>query len=196
MKNFIRKLKFLKALFSPFKPFKLKWYAGEIALGTPYFYPRRWVKYSKKEIETTVNEQVNKLISAGKILEQDRKAWVTKLSGGYKNTKHAVPKIIGFDFITLGWKLKFDNYRYEWAPMLSFVFFKWQIAVVVIAPHDSHYWESWLYYENRTDKTKSKAERIQQCRDEAPQTWIQHHKEGETVIDYYELILRDKYLKH
>ena len=51
IKYFLRKLKFLKALNSPFKPFKLKWYIGKIAIGTPYFYPRKWVNLTEKEIE-------------------------------------------------------------------------------------------------------------------------------------------------
>ena len=40
----MNKLTFLKALISPFKPFKPKFYCGRIAVGTPYFYPRKWVK--------------------------------------------------------------------------------------------------------------------------------------------------------
>lgn len=40
------------------------------------------------------------------------------------------------------------------------------------------------------DKTKSTKERIEQCREEAPQTWISS-RDGRT--DYYDLILRDKW---
>ena len=29
---------------SPFKRLKLKFYLGKTAIGTPYFYPRKWVK--------------------------------------------------------------------------------------------------------------------------------------------------------
>ena len=77
--------------FSPFKPFKLKWYCGKIAVGTPYFYPRRWITNPDKP--------------------------------GYQT---AVDKKIGFDFVGLGWKTKFESYRFESAPLISFVFFKWQ----------------------------------------------------------------------
>jgi hypothetical protein len=35
---------YLKALWSPFHPFKLKWYCGKIAIGTPYFLPRKTIK--------------------------------------------------------------------------------------------------------------------------------------------------------
>jgi hypothetical protein len=30
-------------LFSPFKPFHVKFYAGKTRVGTPYFYPRKWI---------------------------------------------------------------------------------------------------------------------------------------------------------
>ena len=38
------KFDFLKILNSPFKLPRLKLYVGKIAVGTPYFLPRRWVK--------------------------------------------------------------------------------------------------------------------------------------------------------
>jgi hypothetical protein len=59
----------------------------------------------------------------------------------------------------------------------------------------SHYWEAWLYYEYATDKTKSKHERIEQCRKEFSQTWTRHASGANSVtIDYYKLILKSKYL--
>src|SRR5690349_21002029 len=58
--------------------------------------------------------------------------WVkSKEKPGYWN---AVPKKIGFDFVGLGWKTKYDSYRFEWAPVWSFVFIKWQIALIFVAP--------------------------------------------------------------
>ena len=159
IKYFMNDISFLKAYNSPFKPLKLKFYCGKIALGTPYFYPRKWIKSTEKE--------------------------------GYLT---AVPKKIGFDFVRLGWKTKWDYYRFEWSPMISFVFFKWQIAVTFVAPHADHYWESWLYYTRETDKSAPIADRIAQCRKEAPQTWTMHNGEGtKETIDYYDLILKNKY---
>jgi hypothetical protein len=158
----MNKLAFIKALWSPFKPFKLKWYCGKTAIGTPYFYPRRWVKDLEKP--------------------------------GYQK---AISKKIGFDFIGLGWKTKWSNtdYRFEWYPLLSFVFFGYQIAVIVNAPHSSNYWESWLYYERDTDKSKSKKERIEQCKLEFSQKYTSHYSDGKKeIIDYYKLILKKKYL--
>ena len=159
----MNKLSFLKALFSPFKPFKVKFYMGEIAIGTPYFYPRKWVKNPDKS--------------------------------GYLK---AVPKKIGFDLVGLGWKTKWtdDDYRFEWEPLLSFVFFKYQIAILVSAPEAFHYWEAWLYYELNTDKSKSKMERIKQCMKEFSLTYTLYHKDGTSgEIDYYQSIIKEKYLK-
>ena len=112
----------------------------------------------------------------------------------YKNTRRAVPLKIGFSYCGLGWKTKWSDtdFRYEHGPVLSFVFFGYQIALQVGHEHVDHYWTSWLYYEYATDKTKSKRERIEQCRKEYSQTWTST-KDG--TIDYYERILKPKYLK-
>ena len=109
----------------------------------------------------------------------------------------AVPLKVGFSYCGLGWKTKWSptDFRYEWGPVLSFVFFGYQIALMVGQKDVSHYWEAWLYYEYATDKTKSKRERIEQCRKEAPQTWTRHINGANSVtIDYYQLILKSKYL--
>ena len=114
---------------------------------------------------------------------------------GYKTF---IPKKIGFDFVSLGWKTKWtdSDYRFEWPPIMSFVFFKWQVAVIVTAPEQDHYWEAWLYYENNTDKTKSKQERIEQCKKEYPLGWSLYGNNGDIEkVDYYDHILRRKYLK-
>lgn len=158
LKYIIKDFDYLRAYNSPFKPLKIKWYCGKIALGTPYFYPRVWKKNKNKP--------------------------------GYLT---ASPKKIGFDFVRLGWKTKYDEYRFEWSPMISFVFFKWQIAITFVAPHADHYWESWLYYTRRTKGTIE--ERIAQCRKFAPCIWSTHHPDGtKTKTDYYNVILKDKYV--
>jgi len=154
---------YLKTLFSPFKPLKLKFYFGKVALGCPYFLPRRFVKSKDKP--------------------------------GYKVP---IAKKVGFDFVKLGWKTKWSgrDYRFEWSPKWSFVFFGFQFCISFIAPEQDHYWECWLYYDNNTDKSKSKRERIKQCREEHPCSWTSYSKAGEKEeIDYYEFILKNKYLK-
>jgi len=164
LKYKLGKIRFIKALFSPFKPFSLKFYSGKIAIGVPYFFPRKWVKSKEKP--------------------------------GYL---FPVPKKIGFNSCGLGWKTKWEetDYRFESSPILSFVFFKWQIAIIVSAEYQDNYWTSWLYYEYNTDKTKSNKERIEQCIKCFPQKYTIYYPDGreEGVIDYYELILKRKHRK-
>lgn len=161
LKYTIQSLRWVKVLFSPFKPFKVNLYVGKTRVGVPYFYPRKTVK--------------------------------SKTKPGYLEFK---PLIIGFSYCSLGWKTKYDDFRHEWNPILSFVFFGYQIALTFYSPYGSHYWEPWLYYEYRTDKTKSKRERIEQCIKEAPETWTSSkHNEEPVTTDYYTKILKQKYLK-
>ena len=159
----MNKFTFLKAFNSPFKRPKLKWYFGKIAIGTPYFYPRKTVKDPNKP--------------------------------GYLKF---VPKKIGFDFVGLGYKTKWDitDYRFEWGPLWSFVFFKWQIAVSFNVPHPEHYWVCWLTYENDTDKDLlSTEERIQIAKEINPEIWTSSRGEGKKeTICYWNKVLKEKYL--
>jgi len=191
LKYILSSLRWLKILNSPFKPFKVSFYIGKIQIGIPYFYPRKWVKYNNQDIQKAIEEhKANK----NKVLVSD-----AQLYDMYYNYKKAVPLKVGFSYCSLGWKTKYDSFRYEWGPILSFVFFGYQIALMVgFKDRDAvdHYWEAWLYYEYNTDKTKSKRERIEQCRKEAPATWTRISRDGkEEVVDYYERILKPKYLK-
>lgn len=149
---------FLKAFNSPFIRPKISFYFGKIVHGTPYFFPRKWVK--------------------------------NKEEPGYLK---CIPKKIGFDFIGLGWKTKWTatDYRYEWSPIWSFVFFKWQLCIFFNVPHPSNYWESWLFYELNTDKRKSQKDRIKQTIKEYPQNWTVYNNGKEEKIDYYTLILKN-----
>ena len=159
IKRFFNRFDYLRTYNSPFKPLRIKWYFGKVAIGTPYFLPRRWVD--------------------------------SKINPGYLTP---VPKQIGFDFVSLGWKTKWDSYRHEWNPLLSFVFFKWQAVVMFVPDHDSHYWECWLHYTRDTNKFKSVEERIAQCRKFAPCEWTNSKNGVTSVIDYYDVILKDKYV--
>ena len=195
MKDF----KYLKAYFSPFKPLTPRFYIGKTAIGTPYFYPRKWVKatpeLARKEALREIkrvedfNER-NKNNGHSMPIREFDKIYAEKMRYSFP-----VDKKIGFDFVELGWKTKWSatDIRFEWAPIWSFVFFGYQIAIIWNAPEQDHYWECWLYYELHTDKNKSKAERIEQCKTEFPCNWTSH-KDGEETICYYDLILRKKYL--
>ena len=55
LKYFTNDFYFLRVYNSPFKPLKLNFYCGKIALGTPYFYPRKWVKGTPKLINDFLN---------------------------------------------------------------------------------------------------------------------------------------------
>ena len=167
--------------------FRLKFYLGKIAMGTPHFLPRKWVKLTEQDCIDKAEKMNAKL---------DKK--VTKPEQ-YKNyTKPVTIKWLGINIIGLGWKTKWSNtdYRFEYPPMISIVLCKLQFCIWIKAPHEDHYWESWLYYHFSTDKTKSKVERVQQCIKECPQIWTSYKGEVKTNINYYEHILRNKYKKY
>jgi hypothetical protein len=198
LKYILQDLKWLKVLNSPFKPFNVRFYAGKTQIGTPYFLPRKWVKATpelakKAALETIKSEEqwnernpnyVRKIKSYEDIYQE-------KLT-----YRFPVPLKVGFSYCGLGYKTKWTDtdFRYEWGPVLSFVFFGYQVALMVGHKHSSHYWEAWLYYEYATDKTKSKRERIEQCRKEFSQTWTVSSMGKEEVVDYYQRILKTKYL--
>ena len=192
LKYILDNFRWLKVLNSPFKPFSVKLYAGKAQIGTPYFLPRRWVKVTKEDAlkMATENTQKKNHIYYGKD--------PNTLIDNYMGYNKPIPLKVGFSYCGLGWKTKWtsDDFRHEWNPILSFVFFGYQIALTFYSPYHSHYWEPWLYYEYATDKTKSKRERIEQCRKEAPQTWTSHkHNEEPVTTNYYTKILKQKYLK-
>lgn len=112
---------------------------------------------------------------------------------------YAIPKRFGFDFVALGWKTKWSDkdVRHEWSPVWSFVFFKWQIAILFVPKNDCHFWECWIYYEYYTDKTKSVEERLIQAKKENPCIWTSWDKVNNKEIKtcYWDLILKDKYNK-
>jgi hypothetical protein len=198
LKYTLERFRWLKVLNSPFKPFKIGFYAGKIQVGVPYFYPRKWVKGNNKLITAAVTSE----IAAQKRWNELNPTHARKIKSfeelfeEKKNYNFAVPLKVGFSYCSLGWKTKYEDYRHEWNPILSFVFFGYQIALTFGSPYHSHYWEPWLYYEYRTDKTKSKRERIEQCRKEAPETWTSsRHDEEPVTTDYYTKILKSKYLK-
>lgn len=155
---------FLQILNSPFKPFKLKFYLGPTCYGVPYFLPRVWRKQS------------------------------TKLDGQNIEPKiYAVEKVIGFDFVPLGWKTKWhdSDFRFEYNPGISFVFLKWQFYIKIIPPFDEdHYWTNWLYYNRCTNKEDSKMTRLLQCLKYNPCEWTIDN----VPVNSYKHILKKKYL--
>jgi hypothetical protein len=108
-------------------------------------------------------------------------------------------KWFAFNYCGLGYKTKWTptDYRHEWNPVFSIVFMKLQFCIFIVPVHDTFYWESWLYYNFDTDKNKSKVERLLQCMKGFPNKWEFYNSEGnKEITNYYELILRNKYLKY
>jgi hypothetical protein len=200
LKYLLERLRWIKILWSPFKPFKVSFYAGKTQVGIPYFLPRKWVKATPERAYKAASDEIESQEKWNKLNpEHARKV---KLIGEVfqekLNYRFAVPLKVGFSYCSLGWKTKWtsEDFRHEWNPVLSFVFFGYQIALTFYSPYHSHYWEPWLYYEYATDKTKSKRERIEQCRKECNQMWTVYTRgDEEGMIDYYEFILKPKYLK-
>jgi hypothetical protein len=194
---------FLKILNSPFKIPRVKFYIGKVAIGTPYFHPRKLVKPTPK---MAMDEAIRELTRREKWNNANPdvqfKQDIKPLDEMYKEKlryRFPVPKKIGFDFVQLGWKTKWSetDYRFEWSPTWSFVFWKWQIALKFLGPDSmstSHYWEAWLYYKNHTSKNKPIKTRVRQLKKQFPQTSTIYRKgKEEETINYYDIILKKKY---
>lgn len=196
----MKKLSFIKALWSPFKPFSIRAYFGKTRIGVPYFYPRRWVKATPKLAHKATIEHIKREESYNqmnpnyaRVIPQYEKIYEKKLECLYP-----IPLKVGFSSCGLGYKTKWSDrdYRYEHGPVFSFVFFGYQLAIMVGHKYPDHYWQAWLYYEYNTDKTKSTAERVMQCVTEFPQKATKYSGSKVEKINYYELILKKKYLKY
>ena len=188
---------FLKVLNSPFKGLKLRWYFGDISRGTPYFLPRKWVRTNKEDALEAWN----------KLNTETREAYEKYNEGGIEDwtryyiknyTKPIQIRYFGFNFTSLGWKTKWDDYRFEWNPSISLVIFGKQLFIEII-PNikiDDYlvaidcYWEAWLNYKYRTDKNKSTEERVEELQKIYSCTWG-NSKKG--YINYYPVILKNKY---
>jgi hypothetical protein len=199
IKYIISDLQFIGAFISPFKPPKLKFYIGKASLGTPYFFPRRWVKVTKDDAIQEVFKRITKYSPSDEDLAKrniTREQYLNDLYRQQLNYYKAVPKLIGFDFVPLGWKTKWDSFRFEWSPLVSFVFFKWQIAVMVIPIEQDHYWECWLEY-YFTDKKLSTKERLELAMKKNPCIWESHKADGTVeTTNYWKIILKDKWKKY
>jgi len=192
----MRNTPYWKAMFSPFRRLTLKVYAGKLAIGMPYFYPRKLVYVSEAEAIEIANEQCDKYDA--KDIGYDYADELQKA----RRTRRFVPRRFGFDYIGLGYKTKWTDtdYRFEWSPRLSFVCFGYQIAVTVVPklPKDvsiDYYWESWLYYNYNTDVTKTPKERIAETRKERTGMVTSYQKGKDPVTScIWDSILKSRYL--
>ena len=199
MKKLIKTIKynllFLKVLNSPFKGLKLKWYFGEIKHGTPYFLPRKWVKCDLEDgLEAW--DKLGEYSQNAYLRSQTQQEWIKKYAKTH--TKPIQIKYFGVTFTTLGWKTKWDEYRFEWSPSISIILFGKQLFIEILPKIniDKHmvaldcYWEAWLTYENLTDKTKTVEERIEELQKIYSCTW---GSPNERSINYYPIILKEEY---
>lgn len=189
LKSWIRyNFSFFKVLNSPLKPLRLKWYFGEIKMGTPFFLPRKWVKMTEADCKESLARDLANAKKHGWKYNHEKK-WED-----YKNMKKAVPiKYFGINWNTLGWKTKWDEYRFEYNPSLSIVLFGKQLCITVV-PNTNHrywdsYWEAWLNYTYKTDKKLSEQERFKQLKSIYGCTW----SSNTTTEDHYNFILKTKY---
>lgn len=181
---------------SPFVRPVFKFYFGEIKHGTPYFLPRKWVKMNKEDCIRTLQKDKENSRKHGWGFSEER-TWEF-----YKNYQKAVPiKYFGWNFTALGWKTKYEDLRFEWTPSLSIVLFGKQFMIWVGPPTNiadvvDSYWEAYLWYIYRTDKSKSPAERLIKVFENYSCSWERHHVSTgivETGDDYYS-ILKSKWI--
>ena len=190
------KFEWMGVYFSPFKPPIPKFYVGGITVGVPYFYPRRWVKATPKRATEAALKEIKRLNEAnkGKRVPSFEEVYKEKLRYEY-----VVDKKIGFDFVGLGYKTKWSgtDYRFEWGPVWSFVFFGWQVAVSFKVPYPEHYWVCWLTYKNDTYKQSSTRMKIHKAKEVNPEVWTSSFSgldnKKETVC-YWDKVLKDKWL--
>lgn len=195
---FLRNFEWMKVYFSPFKPPIPKLYYGKVVVGCPYFFPRVFRKATpKRAIEEALKEI--KRVKVHNEKETIYKLNVKTFSELYEqklNSSFSQPKKVGFNFVSLGYKTKWSefDFRHEYNPIWSFVFFKWQIAITFVAEDCSHFWECWLYYTFATDKTKTIKERLEQAKKEFPCVWRSYTENEEIITCYWDKILKSKYL--
>ena len=197
--NFKYNWGYLGVLNSPFVGLELKWYFGEIKHGTPYFLPRKWVKCNFED----ATKAWHKLGDYSKLAYSRKVGGTNKWFNDYiKNHTKPIPiKYFGFDYTSLGWKPKWNEYRFEWSPSISLVIFGKQLFIAILPkmgknPGDTTrradiYWEAYLTYKYRTDKSKSKQERLKQTMKLYSCTW---GNEEMGYTNYYPLILKNKYI--
>lgn len=202
LKQWISNIKYhwsyLGVLNSPFVGLRLKWYFGKIQHGTPYFLPRKWVKCDRHDA-VKAWDRMSVSSQEAYLKKQSRDSWIDKYVRSY--TKPIQIKYFGWNSTTLGWKTKWNDYRFEWAPCYSLVIFGKQLFVCVLPKMESKddfgvrqdcYWEAYLTYKYRTDNSESKEYRLKDTIRQYSCTWG-NEKEGYT--DYYPLILKKKYHK-
>jgi hypothetical protein len=195
----MNKFDFLRAFRSPFQRPKIRFYIGRRNIGTPYFLPRKWVKATPELAHKAAIQHIEKEESYNRLNPQSARK-IKPYNEIYEEKlryNYAVRKRIGFDFVGLGWKTKWTStdFRFECAPRWSFVAGPLQIAIVFDHPHPNMYWEAWLFYRHCTDRSARVSERVAKMKSEFPLTFKIDTKEETKIVNYYDKILRSKWIK-
>ena len=195
---FFKDFEWMKVYFSPFKFFLPKFYIGKTKIGVPVFYPRKWVKATPERAHKAVLDYIAREESYNK-MNPDYARKIRPYDEVFKEKMrydYAVSKKVGFDFVGLRWKTKWTNtdFRFEYNPVWSFVFFGYQIALTFVPENCHHYWECYLFYHYATDKNKTVRERLNDARKEFPNTWTSHSAEGKITTNYWDVVIKDKYI--
>ena len=64
---FLRSFEWMKVYFSPFKPIIPKLYLGKVAIGCPWFLPRRWVKATPERAHKATEDYIKREESYNKL---------------------------------------------------------------------------------------------------------------------------------
>ncbi len=197
LNKYFLQFKWMKVYFSPFKFFLPKLYVGKTAIGVPYFMPRKWIPATPKLAHKRVLEYFKETEDWNRRNPEYFKK-IKPYDEAFKDAmtrSYSVPKKTGFDFVRLGWKTKFDSFRWEFNPIWSFVCFGYQIALIFAPENDMHYWESYIAYEHDTDKTKSAGERVKEAMKKHPNVWTSYNNRVKETIDYFKLSLKNNYVQ-
>ena len=195
---FLKDFEWMKVYFSPFKPIIPRFYLGRTKIGTPVFYPRKWVKATPERAHKAVLDYIAREESYNK-MNPDYARKIRPYDEVFKEKMrydYAVDKKVGFDFVGLRWKTKWTDtdYIFEYQPVWSLVFFGYQIALVFNAPEPYHYWTCWLYYNRNTDKNKTTKERLVQAKEGFPCKWRNYSNGEAKLICYWDIIIKKRYL--
>ncbi len=109
-------------------------------------------------------------------------------------------KKIALDFTSLGWKPKYDMYRFEWCPGWTIIFFDWQLYINnsiynTFSPfgsiEDDCLWEGFLTWKYDTPVKLSHEDRFIELIKKWGCTWGNSDK---GYIDYMYKILKPEYI--
>lgn len=158
-----------------------------------FFYSLRFIKAFFSPFKSPKIQIYFGKIRVGVPYFYPRKTVKSKTKPGYLEFKNI--KWFGFNYCGLGWKTKWSDtdYRYEWNPIFSLVILNRQLAIIVYHKQGSQFWESWLYYEYSTDKSKSTKDRILDCINGFSNIWTKYEGGNKVTTNYYNLMLKNKY---